>query len=500
MCDSCNSPVSNARGLTRRQAITMGLGAAAAAFAMPRVARAMRAPWMPEAPADDLDVALRAARWIRASRITTPNGVAWPSDPLKKDSITTDLYNGFPGVILFHLELYHATMDTAWLDDARLAANELIARLPAMDAAKDAGLYTGLGGAVFVLEETHRATGDAKYRAGARQALSMIHGQVIKTPLSAVWQGPSATNDIISGASGIGLALLWADQMINDQDSRALALAAGRHLMDIGISEKGGTKWGVTNDAKTFYPNFAHGTAGVGYFLATLLKMTGERSLLAGALAGAKYLESIADTSNGGFKVFHHEPGGEQLFYLSWCHGPAGTARLYHRLAQITGRPRWEQVVTEAAKATIDSGAPEKQSPGYWNNVSQCCGNAGIGEFFLELQRRSPKPEYQAMIDRVRANTLSRGTAEGDGMKWPQAENRTSPNDIVAQTGYMQGAAGIGSFFLHLDAFTKKRTPAIIWPDSTEFDPCVAGSPSSGSDMSNMNGGKAYCAKPDASK
>jgi lantibiotic modifying enzyme len=477
--------------LTRRQAIAAGVGAAASLFVLPRSLRALSAM----APPTDLEVAFKAAKWIRASRIETANGVVWPANPLKKDSVSTDLYNGFPGVILFHLELFHATQDASWLDDARRGANELIARLPEMDAKQDAGLYTGLGGALFVLEETHRATGDARYREGAKQALSMIHRQAVRSTLGAVWQGPSATNDIISGSAGIGLALLWADQMIGDQDSRALAMAAGRTLMDIGVHDKGGTKWPTTKDATTLYPNFAHGTAGVAFYLATLLKMTGERSFLAGALAGAKYLQSIANTEGGGFKVFHHEPGGEDLYYMSWCHGPAGTARLYHRLAQITGRARWEEIVHEAATATIASGAPEKQSPGFWNNISQCCGNAGIGEFFIALQRRQPKPEYQSMIDRVRANTLERATAEGDGLKWIQAENRTSPNDLVAQTGYMQGAAGVGAFYLHADALAKGRAPAIVWPDSSTFDPCVAGAPSSESDMSNMNGGKAYCGK-----
>jgi lantibiotic modifying enzyme len=478
--------------VSRREAITAGVTAAASFFALPSALRAM-SRLTPEAGPADLDVALEAARWIRTARVETPRGVVWPADPLKKDSVSTDLYNGFPGVVLFHLELFHSTGDKSWLDDARRGADELISRLPAMDAAKDAGLYTGLGGALFVLEETHRATGDGKYRDGAKQALAMIHGQAQKTTLGAAWQGPSATYDIISGSAGIGLALLWADQMIGDKESRILALAAGRHLMDVGIAEKGGTKWPVAQDAKTLYPNFSHGTAGVAYYLATLLKMTGERSLLAGALAGAKYLQSIADTSNGGFKVFHHEPGGENLYYMSWCHGPAGTARLYHRLAQITGRARWEEIAYEGAKATIDSGAPEKQSPGYWNNISQCCGNAGVGEFFISLQRRSPSAQYQSMIDRVRANTLSRATTEGDGLKWVQAENRVSPNEVVAQTGYKQGAAGVGSFYLHADALAKGRKSPIIWPDSVDFDPCVAGAPSSASDMSNMNGGKAYC-------
>jgi lantibiotic modifying enzyme len=476
--------------LSRRELLGLGLSAAGL-LSMPRALRALS---FTTAPTSDLDVALAAAHWIAKSRIKTPNGVAWPADPLKP-KISYDLYNGFPGVILFYLELFHATGDSRWLDEARLGADELEVQLAAMDAAKDAGLYTGLGGAAFVLEETHRATGDEIYRTAAKRAIGMIQSQAVKTTLGAMWQGPSATYDIISGSAGIGLALLWADQTFGgDPASRTLAMAAGRHLADVGISDKGGTKWPVAKDAKTFYPNFSHGTAGVAYFLATLLKMSGERSFLAVALSGAKYLEDVANTEGGGFKVFHHEPGGEDLYYLSWCHGPAGTTRLFQRLGQITGRPRWEEMVREGARATIDSGAPEKQSPGYWNNVSQCCGNAGIGEFFIDLQRRSPRPEYAAMIERVKADTLARATTEGDGMKWVQAENRTSPNDVVAQTGYMQGAAGIGSFFLHADALAKGKPRAIMWPDSPDFTPCAAaGLPSSGTDMSTMAVNKRRC-------
>ena len=241
MCRSHDLKDVHPLAVTRREAIAAGVSAAATLFALPGAARAMSSlaltRW--EEPPTDLEVALKAAKWIRTSRVETAHGVAWPADPLKKDSISTDLYNGFPGVILFHLELFYATNDKSWLDDARRGADELIARLPAMDAAKDAGLYTGLGGAVFVLEETHRATGEGKYRDAAKQALSMIHGQAVKTTLGATWQGPSATYDIISGSAGIGLLLLWADQMIGDQESRALALAAGSSVDGRGHRSEG---------------------------------------------------------------------------------------------------------------------------------------------------------------------------------------------------------------------------------------------------------------------
>jgi len=460
--------------LTRREWLGKAVGVAAAVAGVPAAMSALetRFPRILTPPADDLEIALKAESWIRRARIETKTGVTWPADPLKPTSVEYDLYNGMPGVVLFYLELYHATDDKKWLDEAKLGANELEAKLPTLDAAHDAGLYTGLGGALFVLEETHRATGEARYRDAARSALAMIHQQAKRSSSGAAWTGPSETNDIISGTAGIGLLLLWADHMMDDPPSRELALAAGRQLLAIGIPDKGGKKWPVGGAVTTLYPNFSHGTGGVAYFLSTLLRATGDNSFMAASLSGARYLENVANTDGSGFKVFHHEPGGEDLYYLSWCHGPAGTTRLFRRLGEITRRPKWEELVRAGARATIASGVPERQSPGYWNNISQCCGNCGVGEFFIDLQRHAPSPEYLDMVARVRANTLSRATADGDGLKWIQAENRVSPNDVVAQTGYMQGAAGVGSFYLHARALAAGKPRAIAWPDSPVFTPC----------------------------
>jgi lantibiotic modifying enzyme len=446
--------------ITRREAIALGLGTAAA-LALPRTARASFA-----APLTDLEVAHRAARWIRRSRVETPNGVTWPADPLKPASVRYDLYNGQPGIIVFYLEMYHTTGDRTWLEDARRGADELVAQLPALDAAKMAGLYEGLGGAAFVLEETHRATGEGKYRDAAKRAVAMIHAQAQRAGAGVAWTGGSAANDIISGSAGIGLTLLWADRTLGDRASRELAAAAGKRLVEVGIAKRGGTKWNVAPGVKQLYPNFSHGTGGVAYFLATLHQATGERAFLDAALSGATYLEAAANGDAGGFKVFHHEPGGEDLYYLSWCHGPAGTSRLFYRLGEITHDQRRQGLMGRAARATMAMGVPEQQSPGYWNNISQCCGNCGVGEYFLALDRVMPSDTYRSMVRRVATNTLTRATEDGDGLKWIQAENRVSPNDVVAQTGYMQGAAGVGSFYLHADAAAKGRKSPIVWPDS----------------------------------
>lgn len=454
MCTDHEAPSSL---ISRRDLLRAGATVVASAMLVPRVVHALPAV---TAPTTDLGVALAAERWIRRSRIETPNGATWPADPSKPDSVEYDLYNGMPGVVLFYLELYHRTGDRRWLADGRAGADQLAARLDTMIQGEDCGLYTGIAGAAFVLEETHRATGDGKYRDAVQRALDAIHAKAQS------WTDARAATDIISGTAGIGLFLLWADRQIPDGRNRAAAMAAGTRLIDVAQPEHGGLKWAVAPNVKNQYPNFSHGAAGVSYFLASLYQVTHEQAFLDASLAGARYLEAVANTADGGLKVFHHEPGGESLFYLSWCHGPAGLSRLFHRLGEVTGDQRWHDRVLRAATAIRVSGVPEQRTPGFWNNISQCCGNCGVGEYFLTLDRLTPNAGHAEMVRRIADDTLRRASADGDGLKWVQAENRIQPDVVVAQTGYMQGAAGVGSFFLHRDAAAHGAKPAILWPDT----------------------------------
>jgi hypothetical protein len=89
-----------------------------------------------------------------------------------------------------------------------------------------------------------------------------------------------------------------------------------------------------------------------------------------------------------------------------------------------------------------------------------------VGEFFLSLYQVTGEKTYLEYTMRVTKDLLSRATREKGGLKWVQAEHRVKPELLVAQTGFMQGASGIGMFLLRLDAFDRGRKPAIRFPDS----------------------------------
>ena len=450
--------------LDRRTAIRHGLAASASFLAAPsllevfaQIDRKYQAtrPW--------LAAALKADRWLAQSAQVGPTGTAWPADPTASQRVSPDLYNGMAGVVLFYLELHNATGNADALKAARGGADFLLASLPDEPGNRPMGLYTGVAGTAIVLSHAFHATRDERYQAGVRKALSLINRSAQKTGLGVEWND---STDIISGSAGIGLALLALRDETREFDTNELANLAGNRLIERSqLVDADKRTWLISPQNPRNYPNFSHGTAGVSYFLARLSATSRHQAHMDAALAGERYLQSIATSApNGGRMIYHSAPGNEQIFYLSWCHGPAGTARLYRALAAISHDPVWDKRVDELALGIQQLKVPER-SPGFWNNISQCCGNCGVSEFFLGLHRRSQDPKHLAYAEEIAHDTLKRGTEEGDGTKWVQAEHRVRPELLVAQTGLMQGAAGVGLAMLHLDGAREGRKPFVRLPD-----------------------------------
>jgi lantibiotic modifying enzyme len=450
--------------LSRRNLLKGGLAASAAALLRPGwLFRSLREPELQvtsERPY--LDVARRAERWIARSALRVANGTAWPWDPRDPESVQLNLYTGVPGVVLFYLELHGATGDGAALGEAAAGAEYLAASLAGEEGVADAGLYTGLAGAAYTLALTFRETHRASLGDAAGRALARLRGAARPDGRGVMW---NESTDIISGSAGIGLFLLWADAQLDDASALDLAAAAGRRLIELGIPERGGLKWMIAPSVARNYPNFSHGTAGVSYFLASLYEATGDGEFLEAARAGAAYLQQLATrTAGDGRMIFHSEPGNEQLYYLGWCHGPVGTARTFELLGRLTGDATYRDYVGRLAQAIVDMKVPER-SPGFWNNISQCCGNAGVLEFFLALHDLTGEAQRLEFAERVAADTVRRATEEDGGLKWIQAEHRVRPELLIAQTGLMQGAAGVGLAMLHLDGVSQRRRPLVVLPD-----------------------------------
>ncbi len=426
-----------------------------------------------------LETARKAERWIDSMKRTTDHGVAWAHSTQRPDTISHTLYNGSAGIILYYLELHKATGERRFFDIACAGADDLAAYAQSVQR-QSCAIYTGWPGLAFALGEVARHTDGQRYAAAAVACLDRLHasahhfdrgiGWIEPMPFSDIhgFKGDREIYDASVGAAGAGFVLLYAARLGLHPHALQWATDVGDRLLDVAQRTAGGLNWALMSDMP--FPwnpsNFAHGGAGVGTFMALLYEATGDARFLDAARAAAAHLMHIAHTVGDGHLVHHHDGDGESLYYLSACHGPPGTTRLFHLLHRITGETQYADWIGGALRGLLSTGAPERRCDGFWNNVGQCCGDAGVGDYAVNFYRLTSDARYLDLAQREAALLIERSEVVGDGCCWPQAEHRERPQFLQAQTGYMQGAAGIGSFLIHLHTTLAKAPVKVAFPDT----------------------------------
>lgn len=430
---------------------------------------------------DYLKHALEAEQFIASQKIDLPNGVIWRTSPESEDVTNRTFYHGSGGIALFYIELHKSTGEQRFLDLASEAGNDIVTNI---NRSGTISMYSGLTADVFVLNELYAYTKDTKFLVGARDQLARIKGHskplgagigwIEQNPFAAY--NPANTNvgemyDLTIGAAGVGELFLYAHRTNLDLNAIPWARKVADRLLEVAEQTPDGLRWPMMDDLPAPYimPNFSHGPAGIAYFLADLYTETKDQKYLDAALSAAQYVQSRQVEKGDGFLVTHHEqPEPADLFYLSTCHGPAGTGRLMFLLNQITGDEKWMNWIDLNLKGMESTGAPEKRSAGLWNNYGQCCGDSGLGEYALYLYRATGDEKYRTLARRIAKHVLSVANKEDGQLSWTTAEMRIRPEFTQTQTGYMQGAAGMGSFFLHLA--TVDNEPAKIPLLATPFE------------------------------
>jgi lantibiotic modifying enzyme len=471
--------------LTRRNFLGRGVaaGVAGPVPAFITTATAGAAP-TPSPYADDyLNAAKQAARWIRSAQVARQEGIAWLPDPDHPDKAVTvgpdnTIYSGSAGVVLFFLELARATGDASYLRDAALGADYLAASwktlVSGQDARRDRGLSfdQGLAGTAFSLAETWKATQQVTYRQAALEATHNLASRTSPAGDGIEWLPSPA----VGLGGGVVLFLLYAARTFHDEAFLQLAGRAGDRIVQLGEPDpRGGVRWqGQPRQGQaaglapnTYFPNFELGTAGVAFVLARLYEETRQRKFLDAARAGALHIQSIATIQGDSALVYYREPDLKDLYYLGYCHGPAGTARLFYQLHKVTGEREYLEWTEKLARGIVQAGVPEKLTPGYWNVACQCCGSAAVTDLFLSLWLSTGKTQYRDFARRVADQLISReDDLDGRGYRWYQAWTRVKPWEVNAETGYKIGAAGIGAALLHTHLAVQNRYAAIVFPDN----------------------------------
>lgn len=433
---------------------------------------------------DFLRSAIGAAQWIQSAQREDERGIYWLPEPDHPEKLSTisapnTIYSGSAGTVLFLIQLARATGDRHYLDTAARAADYLVATWRGLvDKPGDGllsgpglnlALYGGLAGLAFVLNETGKETGNSKYREAARAATDYIVQAAKPAGAGVAWSGTPG----IAADGSVILYLLYAAQEFDNDKYRDTAAQAGDHILETAVREsRGGLSWrgfpafpGLPKDA--YFPNFEGGTAGVAYVFTRLYRATNSAKYLNAAKQGALHLQSIATVHGNAALIPYRFPDLTDVYYLGFCHGPAGTARTFYELHEVTRDPAYLQWTDRLAQGVVQSGVPEELTPGYWNVVCQCCGAAAVSDLFVSLWASTGRKDYLAFAQRVARQLVSRGiNLDGKGLRWYQAWTRVKPWEVSAETGYSIGAAGVGTALLHVHLAEQGKYSAILLPDN----------------------------------
>jgi lantibiotic modifying enzyme len=479
--------------LTRRGFIGSGVaaGVAAPAILTPAIgasAPPAATPATPRANDEYLLAARQAALWIRNAQVQKPQGIAWHPDPDHPEKATTvgpdnTIYSGSAGVVLFFLELARASGDNSYLADASRGADYLAASWKSLPGHSGTSFFNdeglsfdqGLAGVAFSLNEAWKGTRNDSYREAALAATRTLLDAGKRTGAGLEWTSSPA----VGQGGGIVLYLLHAAKEFHEPAFQKAAASGGDRILELAEPDpRGGVRWqglpaqnassvAAGIPLNSYFPNFELGTAGVAFVLARLYEETRQQKYLQGARAGARHIQSIATVSGDSALVYYREPDRKDLYYLGYCHGPAGTARLFYQLHKVTGEPEYLEWTEKLARGIVRAGVPEKLTPGYWNVACQCCGSAAVTELFLSLWLATGKAQYREFALRVADQLISReDDLDGKGFRWSQAWTRVKPWEVNAETGYKIGAAGIGAALIHTHLAVHERYNAILFPDN----------------------------------
>jgi Lanthionine synthetase C-like protein/Protein kinase domain len=233
--------------------------------------------------------------------------------------------------------------------------------------------------------------------------------------------------DMFYGAAGFGLANLFFFARLSDDKYLKNAVAAFEQIKSKLKSDKGGLSYYNTD---TVYHGFAHGAAGIGYFLLRLHEVTREEEHIEVAKKLLDFELASAEEEQPGYAVFKRSVE-ERVYYPYWRLGSAGVGAAALRFHAALGDEKYIDLACRIARHLAG---------GYTVFPTNFSGMAGIGGFFVDMHRRTGEESYldeaRRFVDRVMLFALEKPS----GIVFPGEDL------LRISTDFGTGSAGTGIF------------------------------------------------------
>jgi lantibiotic modifying enzyme len=249
--------------------------------------------------------------------------------------------------------------------------------------------------------------------------------------------GPLDWPDLTHGAAGQGIAAMCCSQILGQPE---LLGAADRCADFLIASQDSEGSWtmpaGVEGMSGARLTGFAHGAAGIVYFLSEYAARSRSHEAADAARRGANWLLAQANISRmpGGLEWPTRE-GGEDVWRW-WCHGAPGIALAWLKLFERYGNPDDRQI---AIRSLLSCPSEVR-----YNNLSQCHGLSGLGEIYLEATKVLADEQWRLRAEYIADTLLGLARNSGHGKVWLVEDGPAATGDL------MVGCGGVIHFLLRL--------------------------------------------------
>ncbi|SNS78068.1 Lanthionine synthetase C-like protein [Ekhidna lutea] len=419
-----------------------------------------------------LEKSEKVANWLSQQKLATNNHTIWV-DELGEEKVSLSLSSGVSGKVLFYLDLYLSTGEQQYLDEAIIGCEYLVDELPqnvedAKSIRNGTSLYGDISGSAFILMETYKLTQEEKWKTSVLHCLSLLDSMSIQ-PDGRYWNN---FNDVLVGSAGTGLLLLYLYDELDDPKALQIAKEAAESLEQRAVRNQDSIYWHLNQNNSFNLPNFSHGASGIGYFYARLYETTNDEHYLNISRQVAKYLDLIAWKPENSFLLPYGFPdiGWERAYDIGWAHGPAGTARFFYKLWQVTNEGEWLEIVKQCANGIQYSGMPEQPNDRFGEApfpIDMRFGTGGVIDFYINLHTAG-LIENEAYINALFMELENQAVQDSTTLYWPIERYGFMGGEdgsMATFTGYFYGAAGLGRLYTKRHNLINEREKGIKLPD-----------------------------------
>lgn len=371
------------------------------------------------------NIILKGQKGILHDVIINNDTGLWLSPPFKKDSkqipilesyeMFRDANRGVAGVVYLLGRMARYGYKTQEIKErVQTAIQWLLTSDTSMESLP--GLHFGVAGVAVAIVEA--------ISSGLIERNSEINHFLIKA-----LNGKLDWPDITHGAAGQGIAIFYCADLLHDNNLLEFTHRCAYFLIK---SQKDDGSWemppGVEGISGETLTGFAHGVAGMVYFLAEYSRRFKNIEAERAWKAGVNWLINQAIPLDDVKALEWRYSDKNEDRWKWWCHGSPGIALMFLRLFEQTGDSLYSQIASMALRVH-----PLEL---YHPNLSQCHGLSGLGEIYLEAYRVLGDKEWYRRAEQI-AHTLInlRHETEHGTATWLVEDPYSANADLMVGSG-----------------------------------------------------------------